>query len=281
VARHPGGPQLNAKVPLYFDYLIEGFRRGQAGRHVHLGYWESGSYDGPAGYGEGEFARAQRRLDDVLLGMAALQDGQRVLDVGCGFGGTLESVSARFRGMGLAGVNVDPRQLAICREIAPAHDNRIEWHEADACSLPFGDAEFDRVLCFEAMFHFTSRREFFVEAARVLKKGGALVGSDLVVANAAKLPADAEAALLEGFGPWPDFRGRDADHAALAEGAGLRRREIRDVTRHCVPSHRFTTPADAAVDQPTDNVPLRAALMLRRLHEQGHLRYLCFRFEKP
>ena len=94
-----------AKVPAYFDGLIAAFRKGKPGRFVHLGHWhrpEEAERNEP-----GEFLRAQRRLDDVLIGMAALADGQAVLDVGCGLGGTLETIDRQRRAMRLVGLNID------------------------------------------------------------------------------------------------------------------------------------------------------------------------------
>ena len=49
---------------------------------------------------------------------------------------------------------------------------RILWRQADALELPFGDAEFDVVVChFGAMF-FPDKRRGFQEAFRVLRPGG-------------------------------------------------------------------------------------------------------------
>jgi len=254
-------------VPAYFDRLLEGVRRGQAGRWAHLGHWDAA----PGGAGRDEFARAQARLDAVLLGMAALADGQRVLDAGCGLGATLDAVNRAHAGMRLTGLNIDPRQLELCRTIPARGGNRLEWIEADACRLPFAGAHFDRVLCVEAMFHFPSRSAFFAEAARVLAPGGLLVASDIVLRDPS--PADA-AAVREGFGPWPED---DADHRALGEAAGLRCESIVDATQATLPSHRFTTPS---TPDPAPDPMVRAALALRRLHEGGRLRYLYLRFRR-
>jgi SAM-dependent methyltransferase len=269
---------VQARVPAYFDRLIEGLQRGEGGRWVHLGHWDAP----PAGQ-PGEFARAQARMDEVLLGMADLRDGQSVLDVGCGFGASLDAVNRRHGGMRLAGVNLDPRQLALCRTLAAREGNLFDWREADACRLPFAGASFERVLCIEAMFHFASRRAFFVEAARVLRPGGLLVASDILVRESARQAVDAAgdpvaAAIDAGFGPWPDFWGADADHRRLAADAGLRCEAVIDATGNTRPSHRYTTPAAPPAHA---DAPVRAAMALRWLHEQGHLQYLYLRFSKP
>lgn len=272
------------KVPPYFDNLIEGFRRGETGRYVHLGYWDPAQSAVDAT--DDDLESAQRRLDQTLLAAADLSDGQHLLDVGCGFGGTLESINSRFSRMRLAGANVDPRQLDICRELLPLNENLLQWREADACALPFSAGEFDRVLCVEAMFHFPSRSLFFREAARVLKAGGALIGSDIAIASSARrFEAEGlhiEATVRETYGPWPDFWGEEGDLASLARAAGLRCTWILDATAQTLASHRFTAPAEGDVHTDRGHDPARrAALMLKWLHAQGHLRYWCFRFDKP
>jgi MPBQ/MSBQ methyltransferase len=265
------------RVPAYFDPLLEGFRRGQAARWVHLGHWDSPQ---AAGSERAEFGRAQARLDDILLELADLRPGQSVLDVGCGLGATLETLNRRTSGMVLTGLNIDARQLELCRGIEAANGNRLSWEEGDACDMPFAAARFDRLLCIEAMFHFASRRDFFAEAARVLRPGGVLVASDIVVSPVAPdLQSSIADAIDAGFGPWPDLWGSDADHRALAAAAGLHCSEWRDATANTLPSHRFTTPSQR-VRHGTGDIVANAALMLEWLHLHGHLQYLYLRFDK-
>lgn len=64
-------------------------------------------------------------------------------------------------------------------------DPRIEWRQADALQLPFGDASFDVVVCqFGAMF-FPDKVQGYREARRVLKAGGRFMFSvwDEIAAN--------------------------------------------------------------------------------------------------
>lgn len=276
---------MPANVPPYFDFLIDAFRRGANSRFVHLGYWDEPQQADVAGMRPEEFAKAQQRLNERLLDMADLAPGQKILDVGCGFGGTLEAVNRHWSNMQLTGVNIDSRQLDICRQIVPASGNTLQWQQADACRLPFAANSFDRVLCIEAMFHFGSRRAFFLEAARVLKPGGVLVGSDIIFSDAVRdrdtTEFAIEAWLQQAYGPWPDFWCADADHAQLANVAGLHSGTLLDVSANVLPSHRYTAPCEIEDPRCTGNPALRAALMLRWLHRQGHMRYWHFRFVKP
>lgn len=265
----------------YFDGLLQAFEQDQVGRFVHLGTWQSPPSTETLG-SAGAFDSAQARLNEQLLELATLQDGQHVVDVGCGFGGTLQAIDARWQGMRLTGINIDPRQLEVCNGLRATGANTLHWLQADACRLPLPDHSVDRVLCIEAMFHFDSRRAFFEQAARVLRRGGVLVVSDILpwaAAHERSSPRLVEAALsvLDGFGPWPDFWSLDADHQALASRAGLMCTAHIDATCQTLPSHVFTAPANAPTG---DNPVAKAAWALAMLHRGGWLRYPLLRFER-
>jgi SAM-dependent methyltransferase len=267
------GLKSAVRVPPYFDGLIEAFRQGHGGRFVHLGWWDTQAV------GSDGFEHAQARLNERLMTLAEPGDGQRVLDVGCGFGGTLAALNLCGRSQTLIGLNIDPRQLAVCATLRARAGNTLHWLQADACALPLSAACLDRVLCFEAMFHFASRARFFAEAARVLRPGGLLVVSDIVV----QPPADEAAAavlaprlqaLHDGLGPWPQPLAAEATHATLAAAAGLQLARHIDGTAATLPSHAFTAPGG---DAATDGVG-RGAAALAALHRAGSLQYplLCY-----
>lgn len=266
-------------VPPYFDGLIAAFWQGQAGRFVHLGCWDQPPA-ASALRAPGAFEQAQQRLNGRLLDLAELADGQTVLDVGCGFGGTLAAVDGPWRQMSLIGLNIDPRQLEVCASLRPAAGNTMHWLVADACALPLADASVDRLLCFEAMFHFASRRRFFAEAARVLVPGGLLVASDIELALPDEAAGGAPAlrrAIVDGFGPWPDLDGADTDHQALAAAAGLQLTRCVDATSATLPSHVFTSPASGTARNPIG----RAAAALAALHHAGRLHYELLQCRRP
>jgi ubiquinone/menaquinone biosynthesis C-methylase UbiE len=53
-----------------------------------------------------------------------------------------------------------------------SHDARIEWRQADALALPFGDESFDIVVCQFGVMFFPDKLQGFKEAHRVLSPGG-------------------------------------------------------------------------------------------------------------
>jgi ubiquinone/menaquinone biosynthesis C-methylase UbiE len=101
------------------------------------------------------------------------------LEVGCGTGhwlAEIRKVTASAPRLFLAGVEPAAGMLARAREAAPAA--RLVRARAEA--LPWRDGTFDRVVCINALHHFTDRVTFFAEARRILKPGGALmsIGKD-------------------------------------------------------------------------------------------------------
>ena len=266
------GVRRVARIPAYFDTFLAAVAGGAAIDHVHLGHWDAPGAIGPARARAG-FAQAQDRLSAALIAWLDLAPGHRVLDVGCGFGGSLRAIRASHPEVEVVGLNLDPRQLAI----GLGHDDRrrnAAWIAGDACRLPFAASAFDRLLCVEAAFHFASRRGFFAEAHRVLAREGVLVLSDIVLTRP-PLPAERVALLADGleaaFGPWPDKWATLDAIARDAEASGFSLR-VTDATANTEPS--FHTIAPDRGGRPTGGD------VLRELHRLGCLHYLYLRLDK-
>jgi SAM-dependent methyltransferase len=97
----------------------------------------------------------------------------RVLEVGCGSGHFVE-VLARY-GARVLGLDVSRGMLQ--QAVRRAADRLVR---GAAEHLPFVTGSFDRVCTINALHHFTDRRAFLREAARVLRAGGGIfcVGLD-------------------------------------------------------------------------------------------------------
>lgn len=95
----------------------------------------------------------------------------RALDIATGAGHTALAFAPRV-GHVIAS-DLTPQMLTIARRLAEQRGiANIAFAEAQAESLPFGDASFDLVTCRIAPHHFSDVPRFVMEAARVLRPGG-------------------------------------------------------------------------------------------------------------
>ena len=102
-----------------------------------------------------------------------LAAGRRVLDAGCGTGyGTMMLAAAAARTA--TGVDISEAAVGSARETL---GDAGELHVADIAALPFEDASFDLVVCFEAIEHVPDPEAALDELRRVLVPDGLLLVS--------------------------------------------------------------------------------------------------------
>ncbi len=141
--------------------------------NVHMGTWEV----------PGEtLQEAMNRTNQRMAEHAGLDGRSRALDVGCGYGETAFYL-AREHGCDVLGINISRRELELARERAATSGvgERVSFEYGDFHELPVSDERFDVVWSQEAFLHGADKTRILEECRRILRPGGRLVISDLLI----------------------------------------------------------------------------------------------------
>ncbi len=202
------------------------------GDQIHPGFLEDGDDD---------IRAAALRATARLAELANIAPGANVLETACGVGGTARYLAAK-RGARVVATNIARSQLAIAVDWtrnAPGAD-RIRYEYADYHALPFADSSFDVYWCQDSLLFSTDKPRALAEAARVLRPGGTIAISDLVVVGK---PAPDAAALLTEISAAGFWSAEDYRKGLIA--AGFEGIAVEDWGRHVLPSFDLLT-ADIA-----------------------------------
>lgn len=120
------------------------------------------------------------RLEDIDL-----QDGQRVLDLGCGRGRHMHALYWHETPLNVVGLDLSHGEVKAALDgffdlppPEPASDRRSAVVLAgDAARLPFPDNSFDRIICSEVLEHVPDPDAVLEEISRILKPGGLFIAS--------------------------------------------------------------------------------------------------------
>jgi ubiquinone/menaquinone biosynthesis C-methylase UbiE len=111
-------------------------------------------------------------VGEVLVRACGVTAGQRVLDVAAGTGNT--AIRAAETGADVVASDLTPENFEAGRREAEAHGVKLEWVEADAEALPFGDTEFDVVTSSFGAIFAPDHQAVAGEMLRVCRPGGTI-----------------------------------------------------------------------------------------------------------
>jgi ubiquinone/menaquinone biosynthesis C-methylase UbiE len=119
-----------------------------------------------------------RTVERELLpwGLAGVDLGEEVLEIGPGFGATTRVLASRS-----GSLTVVELAEGYCERLRRTLDGDVEIVQADATAMPFADGRFSSVVCFTMLHHVPSRElqdRLLGEASRVLRAGGVFAGTD-------------------------------------------------------------------------------------------------------
>lgn len=111
---------------------------------------------------------------DDLAARLASRPVSRVLEIAAGTGVVTRCLaSALPETAAIVAVDLNRPMLDMAVRIGTRRP--VEWQQANALHLPFGDAQFDAVICQFGVMFFPDRPKVFAEVRRVLRPGGILL----------------------------------------------------------------------------------------------------------
>jgi arsenite methyltransferase len=164
-------------------------------------------------------------LTRELAELCNIEKGAAVLDVASGTGETAcflaEQLDAR-----VLGVDHSDEMIRRSEAKAQAKGLKVDFRKADAARLPFGDGEFDAVIC-ECTLSLLEKEQVIGEMARVVRSGGRIGMHDLCWKEDA--PDDLKSTLAEIEGERPEtLEGwrRLFSHAGMVQVKSVDKSEI-------------------------------------------------------
>ena len=121
--------------------------------------------------------RHHSKLTDWGLSHVSIKPNDKILDVGCGGGRTINKLAAIANAGKVYGIDYSAESVAAARR-ANAYwidIGRVEIEQGSVSQLPFADESFDLVTAIETHLFWPNLPNDFHEILRVVKAGGALL----------------------------------------------------------------------------------------------------------
>lgn len=218
----------NATIRDYYDYTLPFYRLFWHGSSdgVHYGYWGSGARS---------LREAILAMNELLADAAHVTDADRVLDAGCGIGGSAAWL-ADNRKCEVVGITISERQL----HVATARNTRSKttFLLRDYLDTQLPAESFSVVWGLESVCYAHSRiDEFAQEMYRLLKPGGRIIIGDGFVGKEGKLSREEQKLrqiFEEGFVLEPLIT--PTAFVAAFTRAGFKNVHYTDITTHILPT---------------------------------------------
>ncbi|MGA7677525.1 MAG: methyltransferase domain-containing protein, partial [Dehalococcoidia bacterium] len=120
-----------------------------------------------------------RYMQKRLVSLLNLKENQRLLDLGCGTGWAVRYAARLVNERGeFYGIDISSNMVEKAKTSSADYKN-VQFYQASADRLPFGNDFFDFIICSNSFHHYFSPDKVLNEAYRVLKPKGRIYIMDL------------------------------------------------------------------------------------------------------
>ncbi len=231
-------PDLS-RIRAYYDETWLDYRMlwlNPQNRAIHFGYWDEHTRS---------HSESLLNMNRVLTNHLGIRSGQRILDAGCGVGGSAIWLAKTYE-VEVVGITPVASQVARARRYAQEHGlaDQVSFAQQDYTCTTFPKASFDVVWAMESLCHAPDKRRVLAEARRLLRPGGRLGIAEYMRTSRPYTVAD-EALLHSWLSGWaiPDIA-MAYTWLEWTQEVGFHNIKLVDITRNVRPSlrrlHRLT-----------------------------------------
>ncbi len=274
----------NKNIADYYDQTLNHYTNWwklEKNLAVHYGIWDKNTRN---------FQDALSNTNKFVAKVAGVQNGETILDAGCGVGGSAFFLAIKYNAK-VEGITLSEKQLKMATKVKSEADLKyVSFSLQDYCRTKFSDNSFDLIWAIESITSAPDKNNFAREAIRLLKPGGRLVIADYFRTDETR-----NEFLLD---KWRNLWSmapflKIHEYCRIFEESGFQSTEIVDVTKEITPTakrmyYSYIFGGPLAVLYNLFNTPTpfaknhyKSGLYQYKALKNSLWKYLIVRFDKP